>query len=46
MDTNHFAVQMSIYHDAEQEALERTKKGELTDKQQEEANMKRLLARE
>ena len=46
VDTNHFAVQMSIFYDAEQEALERTKKGELTDKQQEEANMKRLLARE
>ena len=46
VDTNSFAVQMSIYHDAEQEALRRTKKGELTDKQQEEADMKRLLARE
>ena len=46
VDTNHFAVQMSIYHEAEQEALRRTKKGELTDKQQEEANMKKLLARE
>ena len=46
VDTNSFAVQMSIYHDAEQEALRRTKKGELTDKQQEEADMKWLLARE
>ena len=46
VDTNSFAVQMSIYHFAEQEALRRTKKGELTDKQQEAADMKRLLARE
>lgn len=46
VDTNHFAVQMSIYQFAEQEAIERTKKGELTDKQQEESDMKRLLARE
>ena len=46
VDTNHFAVQMSIFHDAEQEALRRTKDGELTDKQQEAADMKRLLDRE
>lgn len=46
VDTNHFAVQMRIFHVAEQEALRRTKKGELTDKQQEEANMKKLLASE
>ena len=46
VDTNHFAVQMSIYQFAEQEALRRTKAGELTDKQQEEADMKRLLDEE
>lgn len=46
VDTNHFAVQMSIFYEAEQEALRRTKKDELTDRQQEEADMKRLLARE
>ena len=46
VDTNSFAVQMSIYHFAEQEALRRTKKGELTDNQQEAADMKRLLDEE
>ena len=46
VDTNNFFFQMSIYQFAEQEALRRTKKGELTDKQQEEADMKRLLASE
>ena len=46
VDTNSFAVQMRIFHEAEQEALRRTKKGELTDKQQEEANMKRFRASE
>ncbi len=46
VDTNSFAVQMRIFHVAEQEALRRTKKGELTDKQQEEADMKRFRARE
>ncbi len=46
VDTNNFFVQMRIFHVAEQEALRRTKKGELTDKQQEEADMKKLLARE
>ncbi len=46
VDTNSFAVQMSIFQFAEQEAIERTKKGQLTDKQQEAADMKRLLARE
>ena len=46
VDTNHFFIQMRIFHEAEQDALERTKKGQLTDQQQEAANMKRFLARE
>ena len=46
VDTNSFAVQMRIFHVAEQEALRRTKKGQLTDQQQEAANMKRFLASE
>ena len=46
VDTNSLAVQMSIFYFAEQDALERTKKGQLTDQQQEAADMKKLLARE
>ena len=42
VDTNNFFFQMSIFYDAEQEALRRTKKGELTDQQREAANMKEM----
>ena len=44
VDTNNFFIQMRIFHEAEQDALERTKKGQPTDKQQEAADMKRFLA--
>lgn len=42
VDTNNFFVQMSIFYDAEQEALRRTKNGEPTDQQQEEAWIKEM----
>ena len=42
VDTNNFFFQMSIYQFAEQEALRRTKKGEPTDQQQEEAWIKEM----
>ena len=44
VDTNNFFIQMRIFHEAEQDALERTKKGQPTDQQREAANMKKLLA--
>ena len=46
VDTNNFFFQMSIFQFAEQEALRRTKKGDLTDQQQEEADMKEMRDRE
>ncbi len=46
VDTNNFFVQMNIFYDAEQEALRRTKNGEPTDQQQEEADKKKLRDRE
>ena len=45
MDTNNFFFQMSIFYDAEQEALRRTKDGEPTNQQREETDMKKLRDR-
>ena len=42
VDTNNFFFQMSIFYDAEQEALRRTKDGEPTNKQREEAKKKEM----
>ena len=46
VDTNNFFFQMSIFYNAEQEALRRTKDGEPTDQQREEADMKEMRDRE
>ena len=42
IDTNNFFIQMMIFKEAEDSALERMRKGIPTERQQEEANMKDL----
>ena len=46
IDTNNFFIQMMIFKEAENEAIERMRNGTPTQRQQEEADMKRLLDRE